>query len=562
MPSYSGLESRKDLRLELTTLALLLLGFLAALLMTHPFANVLYGGDDWAYAWSVKTLLSDGKLQASDWVSASAVPQILWGTSFAYFFGLSCRTLNASTMVAATAGVFIIYGLCRLLGATRATGAIVTLVLATTPLYLGFAGSFMTDMFYTVLMVASLFVYVVASQRQSFLFALLGGFLAALAFLTRQIGITIPAAFAFTLLLSCLYRGTDRKRRLILVAAGCLAPLATLLIYFKSPELLGGRTKAQLITLGIKNVLRRQMNWALTLEHLYLTVLYLLVLLLPIFILLGCQKREKLAEILRRQLIPFLLVAVLSTGYCFWRMIAGEPLLVRGDSLHTQTYGASPVSGSIKIWMMLCVVASVTFAVLVTVGWDHFRHDRKALFKEKPAGLFFLSLCFVFHLLLTVSFLTFFNEYFLPLLPMAAIFCAVQLGQFDKILSIPAIVLALLMTAGSVLLLDSHLRFVEANYQIADGLVRNGANSSRISAHPSWYGWHHYDELMGDFEKNFDQGKGFRNFSIFRRVLDQSEYALRNQREPPVPPDDWVLFERRWYSTLHGKEPLDIWRHR
>ena len=542
-------------------LAVLLLGFLVALCMTHPFANVLYGGDDWAYAWSVRTLLQDGRLQTSDWASASAVPQTLWGTFFAYLFGFSCRTLNVSTMVAATAGVFLIYGLCRVLGVPRAIGAIVALSVALTPLYLGFAGSFMSDMFYTVLMVAAVLVYVVAIQRQSTLCSLLGGLLAALAFLDRQVGVSLPTAFALTLFLSCLRVGTDRKRRVSLIVAGCLAPLVTFLIYRYIPDLLGGRTKAQQITLSIENMLRRQTHLATTGESLYLVILYLLVLLLPLFILFGWHKRQEVAEILRRQRILFLALAVLSTGFCVLRLITRRTLLVRGDLLHTQVYGAGSFTGSIEIWKLLCLIASLAFAVLLTIAWDHLWHRRNNLLKERHAGLVFLGLCFVLHLLLTISFVAFFNNYFLPLLPLVAVFFAAQLGPLESVRPIPVIVLALLMISGSVLLLDSHLRHVEASYQTAEELVRNGANSNRIYGYPSWYGWHHYDYLMADLQKAYDEGKGFGTFSIFKRVLAQSDYALRNQHEP-LPAEDWVLLERRWYSTLHGREPLDIWRRR
>jgi hypothetical protein len=156
----------------------------------------------------------------------------------------------------------------------------------------------------------------------------------------------------------------------------------------------------------------------------------------------------------------------------------------------------------------------------------------------------------------------FFNNYFLPLLVLVAVFFAAQLGPIESVRPVPVMVLALLMISGSVLLLDSHLRHVEASYQTAEELVRNGANSKQISGYPSWYGWHHYDDLMADLQKAYNEGKGFGTFSIFKRVLAQSDYALRNQNEPPLPSEDWILLDRRWYSTLHGREPLDIWRHR
>ena len=77
-----------------------MLPYLIGILIIAPFQDVFYGGDDWAYAWSVLNLVESSIFEASDWATAQAVPQILWGALFVKIFGWSISVLNISTIVA------------------------------------------------------------------------------------------------------------------------------------------------------------------------------------------------------------------------------------------------------------------------------------------------------------------------------------------------------------------------------------------------------------------------------------------------------------------------------
>ncbi len=248
---------------ELRAAAIPFAAFAAALLITRPFANVLYGGDDWAYAWSVRQLVEHGRLIASDWSSAAAVPQVLFGALFAELFGLTRRVLNASTIVLAFAGVPILYALCRSFDLSRSVSALVTTVNVVGPLYLGFAGSFMSDMSYTVLLVAAMLASVMAIKSDSILVALLAGLIAALAFLGRQIAIVVPIAFAAALLVQAIAGAPSLRdyRRLLLQGLAGVGPLLlTFLVYRYFPDLVGGRTLAQTVNHAPADLLRRALD--------------------------------------------------------------------------------------------------------------------------------------------------------------------------------------------------------------------------------------------------------------------------------------------------------------
>lgn len=70
-------------------------------------------GDDWAYRFSVISLLQDGVVRLSDWTATSLLSQVYWGALFALPFGASYTALRISTLVAAIIGSFFLYRLLR-----------------------------------------------------------------------------------------------------------------------------------------------------------------------------------------------------------------------------------------------------------------------------------------------------------------------------------------------------------------------------------------------------------------------------------------------------------------
>ena len=66
--------------------------------------------DDWAYAWSVKTLLQEGRFQLSDWGAVNLLPQTLWGWLFSVPGGFSFTALRVSTLIASLITLFALAG--------------------------------------------------------------------------------------------------------------------------------------------------------------------------------------------------------------------------------------------------------------------------------------------------------------------------------------------------------------------------------------------------------------------------------------------------------------------
>jgi hypothetical protein len=158
--------------------------------------------DDWSYAFSSRTLCTEGTLRFLPWTGASLVLQAWYGAALCRLFGFSFEVLRLSTLVLAATGAigfFLLLGRAGVRGAARTLG---TALFALDPLYVNLAFTFMTDVPFTVVAVWSGYCYVrgLDERRRSWLVA--GALLAAAALLIRQHGIFVAAAATLAALLA------------------------------------------------------------------------------------------------------------------------------------------------------------------------------------------------------------------------------------------------------------------------------------------------------------------------------------------------------------------------
>ena len=129
---------------DLLMVVLLILLWLFLVILVNPIGNFPLN-DDWAYGWTVNTLLTTGQFYLSDWTAPNLVPQALIGTLFTLPFGFSFTALRFSTLTLGLLGVLVTYGLLREVNAARGAALCGALILALNPLYFSLANSFMTD---------------------------------------------------------------------------------------------------------------------------------------------------------------------------------------------------------------------------------------------------------------------------------------------------------------------------------------------------------------------------------------------------------------------------------
>ena len=184
-----------------STLDYLIPAFLAALWFAFVLAIDPRGEfpiiDDWSYARTVRTLLEQHRLEYDGWNSPILFLQAIYGALFSLPFGFSFTTLRASTLVLGLVGVVGLYATLRRAGASEFWAAVGGLVLLCNSLYLQHSFTFMTDVPFLSLQIASAVFYTRAFSSDRPRHVIAGTVLACCATLVRDIGLVLPMAFGF-----------------------------------------------------------------------------------------------------------------------------------------------------------------------------------------------------------------------------------------------------------------------------------------------------------------------------------------------------------------------------
>lgn len=179
---------------------LLLVGiWLSMILLVNPIGDFPLD-DDWAYGWTVKTLLETGEYQLSDWTATNLLPQALWGTLFCLPFGFSFTALRISTLVLGLAGVLATYGVLRTVNESVMLALLGTAIVGFNPIYSGLANSFNSDVPSFTFSIVSLYLIILGLKQNSKLVILSGILFSLISVLNRQSGIVILVAFGFAFL--------------------------------------------------------------------------------------------------------------------------------------------------------------------------------------------------------------------------------------------------------------------------------------------------------------------------------------------------------------------------
>ncbi|MCC6315133.1 MAG: glycosyltransferase family 39 protein [Thermomicrobiales bacterium] len=199
---------------------LLLYALCAILLPTMTPAGV---GDDWVYVRSVETLTQTGQVRVLDLAVITLLFQIAWGALFAALFGPGFGVLRVATVVMTLLGGWACYGVCRELGVTRERSALGAAAYLFNPLAFVLAYTFMSDPYFTALLVIALWATLRGLRPGDGRWLLAGGVVAASAFLVRQQGALIPPTVLVGMALAGRWRPTRAGSVNALRIAGPLA---------------------------------------------------------------------------------------------------------------------------------------------------------------------------------------------------------------------------------------------------------------------------------------------------------------------------------------------------
>ena len=266
---------RKDL-LALAALAGAL-GVIALLVgVAHPYPI----NDDWAFAYVVAGICSEGKVHPSGWIAMTLIAHALWGAVFVKLLpALGIHgALRAGVFAMAAVGAGSVFVLLRDAGRPRWLAWLTAFAVFTGPISLPLTFTFMTDITYLALSLVSLCGYVRWVRSGKWNWAVMGAVFAIAATLVRQYGVLVPVAAAAGWLL---VRGLNWKALLFNAGVAVFGVVAAYVVkhyfgFLSEGDNLGAAPIMRM--LGLPSVMVRLY---VTMACAGLTLLPLLPLLLP-----------------------------------------------------------------------------------------------------------------------------------------------------------------------------------------------------------------------------------------------------------------------------------------
>jgi len=196
--------------------------WLSSLLLVGQLGEVP-ANDSWAYVRATQSFVETGQIVRVPWTYAPVITNVLLGAAFAKIFGFSVAVLKMSSFFMGGLGMLALYGLARMLGGPRPLSALVAATFGFGVMHLGLSYTFMTDVPYTALAIASLVAFTWGLQKKSLLAHGVGLLLTVAATLSRQTGVVIAAGLLVTLALMRI-----RTRRDLWLAAAAFVGLFAL----------------------------------------------------------------------------------------------------------------------------------------------------------------------------------------------------------------------------------------------------------------------------------------------------------------------------------------------
>jgi 4-amino-4-deoxy-L-arabinose transferase-like glycosyltransferase len=459
--------------------------------------------DDWVYALAVRSILQTGHFALPYPSSANVFAQAYWGALFCLPFGFSFTALRVSTAVLGGAGIIAAYLLLRELGARRPFALAGALSLAVNPLYLDLSASFMTDVPFTAVVTASLWLYVRGVRRDAAISVAAAFVLAVVAILIRQFALVLPLAFGVAHLTR---KGTGPRAVAIAVLPVMLA--VTLQLAFEHWLVASGRTP--LIFPSLVSLLPTQWRYA-PLHGARLAAMalpYFGLFMTPFVACWALARRPP-----RRWAAAFLaaaLVAALATWH--------DPLPALGNVLIPSGLGPLTLSDTLvlhsnapvlpdsvrDLWIAATVLGDLVAVLVLAIFADRlvtFARTARSAEPRRAAWPQMLMLTMIAAYAAGMVLVSYqddmFDRYLLPLIPAVAAVLAIEPGHSWPVRHrvLRAIPCGLLLAASALFAVPAthdYLAWNRARWAATDSLVRAGVAVDDIDGGYEFNFWHAY----------------------------------------------------------------------
>ncbi|MDP3941260.1 MAG: glycosyltransferase family 39 protein [bacterium] len=197
---YRLLRSNEYLRIVFINLF-----FLVLIILMLPLRNVGYE-DDFSYYHTVGHFFSTGSLVVNEWIAPSFLAQAWWGYLFSHILGFSYPTLHVAVIVLSWIALNVMYLLIKEITHDNKKAFFFTAILFSYPAVLRYIFSFMTDIPYLTMLILGLYLGVLSLTRNSWKYALGASIFGSLAFLVRNLGISVPISLVLTLVIQAIWQ--------------------------------------------------------------------------------------------------------------------------------------------------------------------------------------------------------------------------------------------------------------------------------------------------------------------------------------------------------------------
>jgi len=202
--------------------------YVFALAILHPLTDAPVV-DSWLYASAVRRFLRTGEIRFAGFTQAMPVVQVLWGAAWGRAFGANAVSLEISTMLVAIAGGLMFHAIARRCGARRWQALAATGLLICNPCFTFLSFSFMTDVPFLALLIATHLAFAEATGPRGKLWLWIAAALAVIGFMIRPFAAMAIAGCVGAILI---YDGGWRGPRRVSLARliTMLAPFAIALM--------------------------------------------------------------------------------------------------------------------------------------------------------------------------------------------------------------------------------------------------------------------------------------------------------------------------------------------
>jgi 4-amino-4-deoxy-L-arabinose transferase-like glycosyltransferase len=165
------------------------------ILLVFPRGNFPIN-DDWSYSRSVKIFLETGSFRLTGWGSLPLLPQVIWGYLFCLVFGFSFEILRLSTLILSVMSLIFLYYSVSEYTDNRAIKFFAVIFIFSNPMFTASACTFMTDIPFFAVGMASVYFFLRYFHSENFRFLLPAIVFAIIAAFIRQIGLLFLLSFA------------------------------------------------------------------------------------------------------------------------------------------------------------------------------------------------------------------------------------------------------------------------------------------------------------------------------------------------------------------------------